>query len=156
MRPERIVVGEVRSGEALDMLQAMNTGHDGSLTTLHANTPRDAVDRLETMVMMSGFDTAIKAMRQQIASAVHLLIQANRLQGGIRRVTSITEICGMEQDTVVMQDVYKYVQEGIDETGRCRGHFESTGVRPSFMTKLEAAGVRLPSSAFKNRVMLQD
>src|SRR6188474_809756 len=156
MRPERIIIGECRGPETLDMLQAMNTGHDGSLTTLHANTPRDAVARLETMVMMTGFDMPMKAMRQQIASAVHVMIQANRLQGGIRRVTSITEVVGMEQDTVVMQDIYKYVQEGIDETGRCRGHFESTGVRPSFMTKLESAGVRLPSSAFKARTMLQD
>ena len=156
MRPERIIIGECRGPETLDMLQAMNTGHDGSLTTLHANTPRDAVARLETMVMMTGFDMPIKAMRQQIASAVNILIQANRLQGGIRRVTSITEIVGMEQDTVVMQDIYKYVQEGIDETGRARGHFEATGIRPTFMTKLEAAGVRLPSSAFKQRVMLVD
>jgi pilus assembly protein CpaF len=156
MRPERIIIGECRGPETLDMLQAMNTGHDGSLTTLHANTPRDAVARLETMVMMTGFDMPIKAMRQQIASAVNILIQANRLQGGIRRVTSITEIVGMEQDTVVMQDVYKYVQEGIDETGRARGKFEATGIRPTFMTKLEAAGVRLPSSAFKQRTMLVD
>src|SRR6187431_3330914 len=156
MRPERIIIGECRGPETLDMLQAMNTGHDGSLTTLHANTPRDAVARLETMVMMTGFDMPIKAMRQQIASAVNILIQANRLQGGIRRVTSITEIVGMEQDTVVMQDIYKYVQEGIDETGRARGHFEATGIRPTFMTKLESAGVRLPSSAFKNRTMLVD
>jgi pilus assembly protein CpaF len=156
MRPERIIIGECRGPETLDMLQAMNTGHDGSLTTLHANTPRDAVARLETMVMMTGFDMPIKAMRQQIASAVNILIQANRLQGGIRRVTSITEIVGMEQDTVVMQDIYKYVQEGIDETGRARGHFEATGIRPTFMTKLEASGVRLPSSAFKQRTMLVD
>jgi pilus assembly protein CpaF len=156
MRPERIIIGECRGPETLDMLQAMNTGHDGSLTTLHANTPRDAIARLETMIMMSGFELPIKAMRQQIASAVHILIQANRLQGGIRRVTSITEVCGMEQDTVVMQDIYKYVQEGIDETARARGHFESTGIRPSFMTKLESAGVRLPSSAFKARTMLVD
>jgi pilus assembly protein CpaF len=156
MRPERIIIGECRGPETLDMLQAMNTGHDGSLTTLHANTPRDAIARLETMVMMTGFDLPIKAMRQQISSAVNILIQANRLQGGIRRVTSITEVCGMEQDTVVMQDIYRYVQEGIDETGRARGHFESTGIRPSFMTKLEAAGVRLPSSAFKQRTMLVD
>ena len=156
MRPERIIIGECRGPETLDMLQAMNTGHDGSLTTLHANTPRDAVARLETMVMMTGFDMPMKAMRQQIASAVNILIQANRLQGGIRRVTSITEIVGMEQDTVVMQDIYKYVQEGIDETGRARGKFEATGIRPGFMSKLEAAGVRLPSSAFKQRTMLVD
>jgi pilus assembly protein CpaF len=156
MRPERIIIGECRGPETLDMLQAMNTGHDGSLTTIHANTPRDAVARLETMVMMAGFDLPLKAMRQQIASAVQLLIQSNRLQGGIRRVTSITEIVGMEQDTVVMQDIYRYVQQGIDETGRARGHFEATGIRPSFMSKLEAAGVRLPASAFRQRVMLQD
>jgi len=156
MRPERIIIGECRGPETLDMLQAMNTGHDGSLTTIHANTPRDAVARLETMVMMSGFELPLKAMRQQISSAVQLLIQANRLQGGIRRVTSITEIVGMEQDTVVMQDIYRYVQAGIDETGRARGHFEATGIRPSFMNKLEAAGVRLPASAFRQRVMLQD
>src|SRR5947209_6406072 len=156
MRPDRIIIGECRGPEALDMLQAMNTGHDGSLTTLHANNPRDAQARLETMIMMTGFELPIKAMRQQIASAVNILIQANRLQGGIRRVTSITEVCGMEQDTVVMQDIYKYVQEGIDEKGRARGHFEATGIRPAFMTKLEAAGVRLPSSAFKQRTMLVD
>jgi pilus assembly protein CpaF len=108
------------------------------------------------MIMMAGFELPIKAMRQQIASAVHILIQANRLQGGVRRVTHITEVCGMEQDTVVMQDIYRYVQEGIDETGRARGRFEATGIRPTFMSKLEAAGVRLPSSAFKQRVMLVD
>src|SRR6188472_1443422 len=146
MRPERIIIGECRGPETLDMLQAMNTGHDGSLTTLHANTPRDAVARLETMILMTGFDMPMKAMRQQIASAVNILIQANRLQGGIRRVTHITEICGMEQDTVVMQDIYRYVQTGIDETGRARGYFEATGVRPSCMSKLESAGIRLPSS----------
>jgi pilus assembly protein CpaF len=156
MRPERIIIGECRGPETLDMLQAMNTGHDGSMTTVHANSPRDAIARLETLIMMSGFELPIKAMRQQISSAVHLLIQANRLQGGIRRVTHITEVTGMEQDTVVMQDIFRYVQEGIDETGRARGHFEATGVRPSFMSKLESAGVRLPASAFRQRTMLVD
>ncbi|MCA9163567.1 MAG: CpaF family protein [Pirellulaceae bacterium] len=156
MRPERIIIGECRGPETLDMLQAMNTGHDGSLTTLHANTPRDAVARMETMIMMSGFEMPIKAMRQQISSAVQLVVQANRLQGGPRRVTHITEIVGMEQDTVVMQDIYHYVQSGIDESGRARGYFEATGVRPSFMDRLEAAGIRLPASAFRQRVMLQD
>jgi pilus assembly protein CpaF len=134
----------------------MNTGHDGSLTTIHANSPRDGIARLETMIMMSGFEMPIKAMRQQIASAVDLIIQANRLQGGPRRVTHITEVVGMEQETVIMQDVYKYVQEGIDESGRARGHFESTGIRPSFMDRLESAGVRLPASAFRQRVMMVD
>jgi pilus assembly protein CpaF len=156
MRPERIIIGECRGSEALDMLQAMNTGHDGSLTTIHANSPRDGIARLETMILMSGFDMPLKAMRQQIASAVHLIVQANRLQGGSRRVTHITEVLGMEQDTVVMQDIYSYVQEGIDETGRARGRFESTGIRPSFMDHLEAAGVRLPASAFRQRVMMKD
>jgi pilus assembly protein CpaF len=156
MRPERIIIGECRGGETLDMLQAMNTGHDGSLTTIHANTPRDGIARMETMIMMSGFEMPIKAMRQQIASAVHLIIQSNRLQGGPRRVTHITEVVGMEQDTVVMQDIYKYIQEGIDETGRARGRFESTGIRPTFMSRMEAAGVRLPASAFRQRVMMVD
>jgi pilus assembly protein CpaF len=156
MRPERIIIGECRGPETLDMLQAMNTGHDGSLTTIHANTPRDGLARLETMIMMTGFELPIKAMRQQISSAVNLIIQASRLQGGVRRVTHITEVVGMEQDTVVMQDIYRYNQSGIDETGRARGHFESTGIRPTFMSKLEAAGVRLPASAFKQRVMMPD
>ena len=156
MRPERIIIGECRGPETLDMLQAMNTGHDGSLTTIHANSPRDGLARLETMIMMSGFELPIKAMRQQISSAVHLFIQANRLQGGPRRVTHITEIVGMEQDTIVTQDIYKYEQTGIDETGRARGRFIATGIRPTFMHKLEAAGVRLPASAFRQRVMMED
>jgi len=156
MRPERIIIGECRGGETLDMLQAMNTGHEGSMTTIHANTPRDAIARVETLISMAGFELPIKAMRQQIASGVDLIIQANRLQGGPRRVTHITEVIGMEQDTVVMQDVYRYVQTGIDETGRARGYFESTGVRPTFMDRLESSGVRLPASAFRQRIMLQD
>lgn len=156
MRPERIIIGECRGPETLDMLQAMNTGHEGSLTTLHANTPRDAIARLETMIMMAGFELPIKAMRQQIASAVDLIVQVNRMQGGSRRVTHITEITGMEQDTVVMQDIYLYKKQGVDESGRTRGHFEATGIRPSFMSRLEAAGVRLPASAFAQRVMMND
>ena len=155
MRPERIIIGECRGGETLDMLQAMNTGHDGSMTTIHANTPRDAVARLETLVMMSGFELPVKAIRQQVSGAVDILIQANRLQGGPRRITAITEIVGMEQDTIVMQDIYKYTQKGIDDEGKAFGHFECTGVRPSFMNRLEAAGVRLPASAFRERVMMQ-
>ncbi len=155
MRPERIIIGECRGGETLDMLQAMNTGHDGSLTTIHANTPRDAIARLETLVMMSGFELPVKAIRQQVSGAVDVLIQANRLQGGPRRVTAITEVIGMEQDTIIMQDIYRYKQNGIDENGKAHGHFECTGVRPSFMEKLESAGVRLPSSAFRERVIMQ-
>jgi len=155
MRPERIIIGECRGGETLDMLQAMNTGHDGSLTTIHANTPRDAAARLETMVMMAGFELPIKAIRQQIAGAVDVLIQANRLQGGPRRVTAITEVVGMEGETVVLQDIYRFRQLGINDEGKAFGHFECTGVRPGFMDKLEAAGVRLPSSAFRERVMME-
>ncbi len=156
MRPERVIIGECRGAETLDMLQAMNTGHEGSMTTLHANTPRDAVARIETMITMSGFELPLKAMRQQLASAVDLIVQTNRLQGGPRKITHITEIVGMEQDTVVMQDIYHYSQEGINESGRAYGRFEATGIRPTFMDRLESAGVRLPASAFRQRVMLVD
>jgi len=156
MRPDRIIIGECRGGETLDMLQAMNTGHDGSLTTCHANTPRDAIARIETMIMMTGFDMPMKAMRQQIASAVDLIVQTNRMQGGPRKVTHVTEIVGMEQETVVMQDIYNYIQDGVDQNGRAIGHFESSGIRPTFMSRLESAGVRLPSSAFRQRVMMSD
>jgi pilus assembly protein CpaF len=156
MRPERIIIGECRGAETLDMLQAMNTGHEGSLTTIHANTPRDGVARMETMITMAGFELPLKALRQQIASAVDLIVQANRLQGGQRKITNITEVLGMEQDTIVMQDIYHYVKEGVDENCRAFGRFEATGVRPNFMDRLEAAGVRLPSSAFRQRVMLED
>lgn len=155
MRPERIIIGECRGGETLDMLQAMNTGHDGSLTTVHANTPRDAIARLETLVMMAGYDLPIKAIRQQISNAVHVLIQANRLQGGPRRVTAITEVVGMEGETIVLQDIFRYVQEGIDESGKAFGHFEATGVRPKFMSKLESSGVRLPASTFRERIIMK-
>lgn len=156
MRPERIIIGECRGGESLDMLQAMNTGHSGSMTTLHANTPRDAQARLETMIMMAGMELPIKAMRQQICSAVDLIIQANRLQGGPRKVTTITEVMNMEQDTIIMQDVFKYKQLGIDQNGRAYGQFEATGVRPSFVSRLESAGIKLPSNLFQERVLLRD
>ena len=156
MRPERIIIGECRGPEALDMLQAMNTGHEGSLTTLHANSPRDAISRMETMIMMAGFEMPVKAMRSQISSAVDLIVQANRLQGGPRKVTHITEVVGMEQDTIVMQDIFTYNQDGIDEEGRARGRFVCTGVRPKAMERLEAAGVKLPASIFRERMMLAD
>ena len=156
MRPERIIIGECRGAETLDMLQAMNTGHEGSLTTIHANTPRDAMARIETMIMMTGFEMPLKAMRQQIASAIDLIVQVNRLQGGLRKVTAITEIVGMEQDTIVMQDIYTYVKTGINEAGRAVGRFEASGIRPSFMERLESSGVRLPASAFRQRVMMED
>jgi pilus assembly protein CpaF len=156
MRPERIIIGECRGAESLDMLQAMNTGHAGSMTTLHANTPRDAQARLETMVMMAGMDLPIKAMRQQISSAVDVIIQANRLQGGPRKVTSITEVMGMEQDMIIMQEIFRYKQLGIDQNGRAYGQFEATGVRPSFVNRLESSGIKLPSNLFQERVLLRD
>jgi pilus assembly protein CpaF len=156
MRPDRIVIGECRGAEALDMLQAMNTGHEGSLTTLHANSPRDALARLESMIMMGGFELPVKAMRQQVASAIDIIIQANRLQGGPRKVTSISEVMGMEQDIIIMQDVFRFRQSGIDQNGRAFGQFESTGVRPTFVPKLEAAGIRLPANMFSERVLMRD
>ncbi|MGD9634090.1 MAG: CpaF family protein [Pirellulales bacterium] len=156
MRPDRIIIGECRGAETLDMLQAMNTGHDGSLTTCHANTPRDAIARLETMIMMGGFDMPVRAMRTQIANAVNLIVQANRLQGGPRKVTHITEVVGMEQETIVMQDIFKFNQEGVDERGKAVGAFNATGIRPTFMSRLESSGVRLPASAFRERIMLRD
>ncbi len=151
MRPDRVIIGECRGPETLDMLQAMNTGHEGSLTTVHANNPRDAVSRIETMVMMGGIELPIKALRHQFASAVDIIIQANRLQGGPRKITHITEVLNMEQDTIIMQDIFLFVQDGIDEDGRAYGHFEATGVRPAFMDRLEAAGVRLPGNLFAAR-----
>jgi len=154
MRPDRIIIGECRGAEALDMLQAMNTGHEGSLTTLHANTPRDGLARLETMIMMSGFELPIKAMRQQISSALDLIIQANRLQGGGRRVTSITEVVGMEGETIIMQDIFQFRQTGVSANGEARGVFECSGVRPSFMPRLKSMGIELPASMFEERTLL--
>ncbi len=156
MRPERVIIGECRGGETLDMLQAMNTGHSGSMTTLHANTPREALSRLETMILMGGIDLPIKAMRQQISAAVDLIIQANRLQGGPRKITSITEVNNMEQDVIIMQEIFRYRQLGIDQNGRAFGQFEATGVRPSFVPRLEQKGVNLPSNMFAERVLLRD
>ena len=156
MRPERIIIGECRGGESLDMLQAMNTGHAGSMTTLHANTPRDAQARLETMIMMAGMELPMKAMRQQISSAVDLIIQANRLQGGPRKVTHLTEVMNMEQDMIIMQDIFRYKQIGIDQNGRAFGQFEATGVRPSFVQRLESSGIKLPSNLFQERVPARD
>ena len=143
MRPDRIVVGEVRSGEALDMLQAMNTGHDGSLTTLHANSPRDAISRLETLVLMAGVELPVKMIRTQIASAIDLVIQLSRLKGGDRKVTSITEISGIEGDTVVMTDIFKFEQTGVSPDGKAQGELKPTGIRPLFTPRLEASGFKL-------------
>jgi len=134
----------------------MNTGHEGSMTTVHANTPRDALSRLETMISMAGLELPIRALRSQFASAIDLIIQASRLQGGPRKVTSITEVMNMEQDMIIMQDVFRYKQLGIDQNGRAHGQFEATGVRPSFVGRLESAGIKLPTNLFQERVLLRD
>src|ERR1700731_1771749 len=148
MRPDRIVVGEVRGEEALDMLQAMNTGHDGSLTTVHANSPRDAISRLEVMVALANSNMQLVSIRQQIASAVHLLVQASRMSDGSRRVMSITEVTGMEGDVVTLQDIYVFEKRGLNPDGRVVGRFAATGIRPKFYEKLLAAGVRLRTDLF--------
>ena len=148
MRPDRIVVGEVRGEEAVDMLQAMNTGHEGSLTTIHANTPRDALSRIETMVSMANLNLPEKAARQQLASAVHVIVQVSRLTDGSRKVTNISEITGMEGPMITMQDLFVFERQGYDENGRVRGRFKPTGIRPKFTEKLFAAGIRLPMDMF--------
>jgi len=148
MRPDRIVVGEVRSGEALDMLQAMNTGHDGSLTTGHANSPRDMLSRLETMVLMSGMQLPVKAIRDQVASALDIIIQQSRLQDGSRKITHITEVHGMEGDVIILQDVFRYEQTGLDQKGKVTGQFVFTGVKPRFVEKLKHHGIEIPMSLF--------
>jgi pilus assembly protein CpaF len=148
MRPDRIIVGEVRGGEALDMLQAMNTGHDGSLTTLHANSPRDAVSRLETLVLMAGMELPVKVIRTQVASAIDLIIQLSRLKGGERKITSITELSGMEGEMVVMTEIFKYEQAGVSPEGKAVGELKPTGIRPLFMPRLEAAGFKLGPEVF--------
>ncbi|MCG0278073.1 MAG: CpaF family protein [Thermanaeromonas sp.] len=148
MRPDRIVVGEVRSGEALDMLQAMNTGHDGSLTTGHANSPRDMLSRLETMVLMAGMDLPVRAIREQIASAIDLIIHQSRFKDGSRKITHITEVVGMEGDVITLQDIFLFQQEGYDSAGRVRGRFVATGIRPRFLHKLEARDIKLPPEIF--------
>jgi pilus assembly protein CpaF len=149
MRPDRIIVGEVRSAEALDMLQAMNTGHEGSLTTIHANTPRDALARLETMILMAGTALPTRAMREQISSAIDVLIQIARLADGSRRVMSITEVTGMEGDVMTTQEVYRFRRRGITAEGQVVGQFEATGVRPLFVERLKIAGVELPAQMFE-------
>jgi pilus assembly protein CpaF len=147
MRPDRIVVGECRGGEALDMLQAMNTGHDGSLTTAHANSPRDTLSRLETMCLMAGMDLPVRAIREQIASAIDLVIQQERLRDGSRKVVSITEVQGMEGDVIVMSDIFAFEQQGM-EAGRVIGRLKPTGIRPKFVERIEAANIHLPAGIF--------
>jgi pilus assembly protein CpaF len=149
MRPDRIVIGEVRGGEAIDMLQAMNTGHDGSLTTVHANTPRDALARLETMIQMTGMRLSDRAMRQQVASALNLVVQVARMSDGSRRVTSISEITGMEGETITMQEIFQYERTGVDSQGQVLGRFRPTGIRPRFTERLKACGLQLPRVFFE-------
>jgi pilus assembly protein CpaF len=153
MRPDRIVVGECRGAEALDMLQAMNTGHEGSLTTIHANTPRDALSRLEMMVGMAGFEVPIWVIRKQVASAINVIVQASRLIGGVRKITKISEITGMEGDVISMQDIFEFRQTGLDRNRVAQGHFAATGIRPVLLAKLQACGVPLPVEMFERRVL---
>ncbi|MDP1779724.1 MAG: ATPase, T2SS/T4P/T4SS family, partial [Anaerolineales bacterium] len=147
MRPERIIVGECRGGETLDMLQAMNTGHDGSMTTAHANSPRDALARIETMCLMAGMDLPIRAIREQVASAVDLICQQERMRDGTRKITTITEVSGMEGDVITMTDIFVFEQAGM-ENGRIVGRLRPTGLRPKFMDKIEATDIHLPPSIF--------
>ena len=150
MRPDRVVVGECRGGEALDMLQAMNTGHDGSITTIHSNSPRDTLSRIETMTLMSGFDLPIRAIREQMASALDLIVHLTRLRDGTRRITHITEVQGMEGDVITLQDIFLFdFGMGIDEHGRFKGHLKATGVRPKFTEKLTDLGIRLGPEVFQ-------
>ena len=150
MRPDRIVVGEARGGEALDMLQAMNTGHDGSLSTVHANTPRDALSRIETLVLMAGMELPVRAIREQVSSAIDIVIQQSRLQDGSRRITHVAEVQGLEGDTIVMQDIFKYdFTMGFDENGKSLGRLKATGIRPRFLEKMQRYGVELPNELFK-------
>jgi pilus assembly protein CpaF len=150
MRPERIIVGECRGGEALDMLQAMNTGHDGSLTTIHANTPRDTISRLETLALMAGIDFPIRVIREQIAAAIDLIVAQARLRDGSRKIVQISEVQGMEGEIVVMQDVFKFIDLGSDSNGQVIGEMRGTGIRPKFTPRLQVAGFNLPPEIFGN------
>lgn len=153
MRPDRIIIGEVRAGEALDMLQAMNTGHDGSMTTIHSNSTRDALARLEVMVAMAGYDIPLRALRQQTASAIQVIVQATRLPGGKRRVTRVSEITGMEGEQIQMHDLFSFEQSGVDENGHAKGQFVCHGIRPRVMDRIENRGIRLPGDLFQRRVI---
>jgi pilus assembly protein CpaF len=149
MRPDRIIVGEVRSGEALDMLQAMNTGHDGSLSTIHANTTRDAMARLETMVLMAGMDLPSRAIKEQIASAINILVHLVRFSDGTRKIVKVSEIVGLESDAIVMQDIFVFERKGIDKNGNIVGKFRATGVRPVFAERFKVSGIDLPKDIFQ-------
>jgi pilus assembly protein CpaF len=153
MRPDRIIVGEVRGGEALDMLQAMNTGHDGSISTVHANSPRDVLSRLETMVLMAGMELPVKAIREQISSAINLIVHMNRLKDGTRRFIKITEVQGMEGDVVTLQDLFVFdFSMGMDSNGRFKGSIKSTGLKPRFLDKLNESGIVLPNEIFEKEI----
>jgi pilus assembly protein CpaF len=153
MRPDRIIIGECRGGEALDMLQAMNTGHEGSLTTVHANDTRDALGRLEIMVGMAGFDLPMWVIRRQMASAIHIVVQASRLLGGARKVIKISEVAGLEGDNVVMHDLFAFKQTGVDDKRKAQGYFHTTGIRPQCLERLAALGVALPLDLFERRIL---
>jgi pilus assembly protein CpaF len=152
MRPDRIVVGEIRDAAALDMLQAMNTGHDGSMTTVHANNTRDALGRLEIMVAMAGYDIPMRAMRTQISAAIQLVVQVRRLPGGRRKVISVSEITGMEGEQITMHDLFAYEQSGVDSDGHATGRFICPGIRPRCAERIEHRGIRLPGDLFQRRV----
>jgi pilus assembly protein CpaF len=149
MRPDRIIVGEVRGAEALDMLQAMNTGHEGSISTVHANSPRDVLSRLETMVLMAGTELTIRAIREQVASAVDLIVHQSRMKDGSRRITHVSEVIGMEGDVITLQDIFVFdFRAGVDDNGRVRGHLKATGLRPTFLEKLIDRGISVSPSLF--------
>ncbi|HLY16804.1 MAG TPA: ATPase, T2SS/T4P/T4SS family, partial [Bryobacteraceae bacterium] len=152
MRPDRIIVGEVRGEEALDMLQAMNTGHDGSLTTVHSNNPRDAMSRLEVMVGMGNSNMGVRAIRQQISAALDLVVQVSRFSDGTRRITHVTEVTGMEVDTITLQDIFLFDKTGVTEDGRVTGRFRATGIRPRAYDRIKACGIQLPATLFQTVV----
>jgi pilus assembly protein CpaF len=152
MRPDRIIVGEVRASEAFDMMQAMNTGHDGSLSTVHANTPRDALARIENMILMAALDLPSRAIREQIAAALHMVVQVSRMSDGSRKVTHISEVAGMEGQVLTMQDIFLFVQTGLDEEGKVKGHFKATGIRPRFADKFEHIETKLPNDIYAGRI----
>lgn len=156
MRPDRIVVGECRGAETLDMLQAMNTGHDGSLTTIHANNTRDAVQRVETMVMMAGFELPVRAIRQQFSSAINIIVQAQRLTGGPRKICSVTEVQGMEGDMITMQDIFRFEQDGVSASGQAYGRFVATGIRPTLLERMKSAGAPVDASWFERQVLYEE
>jgi pilus assembly protein CpaF len=156
MRPDRIIVGEVRGGEALDMLQAMNTGHEGSISTVHANSPRDVLSRLETMVLMAGMDLPLRAIREQIAAAIDVIVHQSRLKDGTRRITHVTEVAGMEGEVITLQDIFLFdFGMGMDEHGRYLGQLKPTGIRPRFLDKLTDYGIYIPHSMFLGEELLR-